>query len=95
MLGTVIGLRFANSSSFPLRAHAGLLLILLLWLLRVALGMVRTDVSLVQVLHNLLFLVGGLGLQVVLIALLVGLLVVISRIVLDAIVAWVGVMHHL
>ena len=57
--------------------------------------MVRTDVSLVQVLHNLLFLVGGLGLQVVLIALLVGLLVVISRIVLDAIVAWVGVMHHL
>ena len=57
--------------------------------------MVCTDVSLVQVLHNLLFLVGGLGLQVVLIALLVGLLVVISRIVLDAIVAWVGVMHHL
>ena len=52
--------------------------------------MVCTDVSLVQVLHNLLFLVGGLGLQVVLIALLVGLLVVISRIVLDAIVAWVG-----
>ena len=57
--------------------------------------MVRADVSLVQVLHNLLFLVGGLGLQVVLIALLVGLLVVISCIVLDAIVAWGGVMHHL
>ena len=57
--------------------------------------MVRADVALVQVLHDLLFLVGGLSLQVVLVVLLVGLLVVVSRIVLDSIVAWVSVMHHL
>ena len=57
--------------------------------------MVRADVPLVEVLYNLLFLVGGLRLQVVLVILLVSLLVVVPRIVLDSIVARMGVVHHL
>ena len=95
MLRTVIGLGLANSASFALGAHVRLLLILLGRLLRGSLRMGRADVPLVEVLYNLLFLVGGLSLQVVLVILLVSLLVVVPRIVLDSIVAWVRVMHHL
>ena len=95
MLRAVIGLGLANSASFALGAHVGLLLILLGWLLRVSLRMARANVPLVEVLNNLLFLVGGLSLQVVLVILLVSLLLVIPRIALDSIVARVRVMHQL
>lgn len=57
--------------------------------------MVRADVSLVEILNNLLLLAGGLGLQVVLVILFVSLIIMVSRIVLDSIVARMGVVHHL